>query len=72
MSMSVILNQSESEEQQGQPATEVTTVIDGDLTIPAGTHLAMQGIVRLEGALTIEDGGGMTISDAPTAPRRIF
>ena len=71
-SMSMILNQSESEDQQPAPATEVTTVIGGDLTIPAGTHLEMQGIVRLEGALTIEDGGGLTISDAPTAPRRIF
>lgn len=67
--MSVILNQSESENQRGLPATEVTTVIGGDLTIPAGTHLAVQGIVRLESVLTIEDGGGLTISDAPTAPR---
>ena len=69
--MSMILNQSESEDQRVQPVTEVTTVIGGDLTIPAGTHLEMQGIVRLEGTLTIEDGGGVTISQPP-AMHRVF
>lgn len=69
--MSVILNQSESEDQQGQPVTEVTTVIGGDLTIPAGTQLTTQGWLRLEGTLTIEDGGGVTISQPP-AVHRVF
>lgn len=69
--MSMILNQSESEDQQGQPVTEVTTVIGGDLTIPAGTQLTTQGWLRLEGTLTIEDGGGVTISQPP-AVHRVF
>jgi len=67
--MSVILNQSESEDQQGQPVTEVTTVIGGDLRVPAGTQLTTQGWLRLEGTLTIEDGGGVTISQPPAVHR---
>lgn len=64
--MSVILSQSEHNDQQGEQAAGM--VLAGDLTIPSGSHLRASGMVSLEsGTLTIEDGAILEIDDQPPA-----
>lgn len=64
--MSVILSQSEHNDQQGEQAAGL--VLAGDLTIPTGSHLRASGMVSLEsGTLTIEDGAILEIDAQPPA-----
>lgn len=64
---------SESEEQQGEPATGSGTVINGELVIGPGSRLVASGMVEIgpDSTITIEDGGMLEIDDPP-AERRLM